>query len=357
VALQVVEMTELGTISAAWNLVKILCTKDPPSRMDSSREGEAWTALVAAAILLKRQEMACEPTPTEYKPALGRVRQWLLSIVTQGWLPAVDRDLAGRMMAVLGDPRDLDALVTVAGGPFVMGRDDSDNAGPQHSVTLPTFRIGKYPVVNAQYERFVKATGREWSSKDRHRPERANAPAAIVTWYDVCAYCAWLTQLWRANATITANEVVRLPSEAEWEKACRGGSDLEDDNGSRSRHFPWGHEWKEDHCNSKELGLDDTCVVGMFPQGASPYGCLDMGGQVWEWTLSLWGKNMHTPDFRYPYVPEDGREDLKASVQVRRVLRGGSFGGTWDRARSTYRGALEPTGFWRGDGFRIVVAG
>jgi iron(II)-dependent oxidoreductase len=356
VALQVAEMTIRGTSSAAWNLIETLCADDPPSESDSLQAIEPWTPLMAGAILHKGHEWILDSMPMEYAPVLERVRQWLHAIVTQGWLQPVDRDRAGQMMAVLGDPRDLDALVTIPAGSFVMGSDDGGNASPKHVLTLPRFRIGKYPVVNAQYERFVKAAGREWLSKDRYRPERSNAPAALLTWFDARAYCAWLTQEWRAKGVISANEVVRLPTEAEWEKACRGSINLDDTNGDPARLYPWGNEWNEDRCNSNELGLDDTCVVGMFPQGASPYGCLDMGGQVWEWTLSLWGKNMHAPQFRYPYDSEDGREDPKADADVRRVLRGGSFGGTYDRAGCAFRGGLEPTGFWRGDGFRIVVA-
>ena len=80
-----------------------------------------------------------------------------------------------------------------------------------------------------------------------------------------------------------------------------------------------------------------------------------MAGQVWEWTTTLWGSDMATPSFAYPYA-QDGREDPDAPANIRRVLRGGCFSSGAAKACTTYRGSLEPDGFWRGNGFRIVVA-
>lgn len=80
-----------------------------------------------------------------------------------------------------------------------------------------------------------------------------------------------------------------------------------------------------------------------------------MAGQIWEWTTTLWGNDMATPSFAYPYR-DDGRENLGAPADIRRVLRGGCFSSTSVKACCTYRGSLEPNGFWRGNGFRIVVS-
>ena len=115
---------------------------------------------------------------------------------------------------------------------------------------------------------------------------------------------------------------------------CRGrDGDLAERGGvgtRRARHrwssFPWADEWRDDCANTREAGIGDTCAVGAFPDGMSEAGCLDMAGNVWEWTRSLWGKDWQKPDFKYPYQPDDpNREDLDAGDDVWRVLRGGSF--------------------------------
>jgi iron(II)-dependent oxidoreductase len=80
-----------------------------------------------------------------------------------------------------------------------------------------------------------------------------------------------------------------------------------------------------------------------------------MAGNVWEWCTTLWGDNMKTPSFQYPWREDDGREALDAPGSVRRVLRGGCFSSGKEKACGTYRGSLEPDDFWRGNGFRIVV--
>lgn len=145
---------------------------------------------------------------------------------------------------------------------------------------------------------------------------------------------------------------MRLPTEPEWERASRG--DMPD--GGDEIVYPWGHGWNSDAANSEETGFNAPCATGLFPAGQSPYGCLDMAGQVWEWTTTLWGDDMATPHFTYPYA-DDGREDPSAGPSIRRVLRGGCFSSTSLKACCSYRGSLEPDGFWRGNGFRIVVSG
>jgi iron(II)-dependent oxidoreductase len=280
----------------------------------------------------------------------------------------------------LGDERDLDELVTVPAGPFLMGSSATDEMAqadekPQHKVRLPAFKIGKYPVTNARYLHFVQATGRTWRSDAGRRADRANHPAVYVSWHDAQAYCAWLTRIWQAEGKIAVDEVVRLPSEAQWEKAARGGlpspsegeelgpvpSEAEGER-VESRIYPWGDEWDETMCNTSELGLGETCAVGMFPKGASPYGCLDMAGNVWERTISLWGESYLRPDFKYPYNPTDGRENLDAGDEVLRVVRGGSWSYLRDWVRCAFRFGLAPLGgdlpflAWGSLGFRIVVS-
>ena len=260
---------------------------------------------------------------TDPEPALQDVtRDELVALLGDPYLagtPPAIRAAAGQALALLGDPRNFDELVVVPSGPFLMGDDADSSARPQHEVMLPAYQIGIYPVTNAQYLRFVEATGRAWRSDEGRRPEKATCPVAYVSWHDARAYCAWLTGVWRAEGTIAAGETVRLPTEAEWEKAARG---------TDGRTYPWGGAWEATRCNTRELALGGTTPVGTFAEGRSPYGCLDMAGNVWEWTLSLWGRwtgERAELQFSYPYGSADGRENLGAGDDMLRVVRGGSF--------------------------------
>ncbi|MDO6732631.1 SUMF1/EgtB/PvdO family nonheme iron enzyme [Marinovum sp. 2_MG-2023] len=266
----------------------------------------------------------------------------LAAIVEQGRTPAMLRRRAGAALARLGDPRPLQALTDIPAGRYRMGGDLHPNSAPEHFVDLAAFHIGVYPVTCDAFQRFATDTNRNWTSP----PERRNHPATDLTWHDARAYCDWLTQGWRRTGQITPTEVVRLPTEREWEATARGLDGL---------IWPWGQEWAPEHANDEVTGFNDTCAVGLFPEGASPFGCFDMAGQVWEWCTTLWGDDMTAPGFAFPWA-EDGREALDAAPQVRRVLRGGCFSSGRVKANGIYRGSLEPNGFWRGNGFRIVVA-
>jgi len=242
-------------------------------------------------------------------------------------------------------------MVDVPAGWVTMGCASNPNSAPLHRLPLAGFRIGAYPVTNARYAAFVAATGRAWLSTDGHLPERANRPATDLTWHDARAFCAWLTPLWRRAGRIAPDTMLRLPTEPEWERAARG------DRPAPPTGFvhPWGETWDDDRVNGETTGLNDSCAVGLFPRGRSPWGCEDMAGQVWEWCSTLWGEDMARPDFAYPWR-DDGREARDAPDRVRRVLRGGCFSSGPAKANVAYRGSLEANGFWRGNGFRIVAS-
>ncbi|KAK6213863.1 serine/threonine protein kinase [Colletotrichum tabaci] len=243
-------------------------------------------------------------------------------------------------------------LAEVPAGSFTMGSHSHPNSQPPENITLRSFRIGVYPVVVRDYLAFTRESARDWVSPDGADPERLNAPATDLTWHDAREYCTWLTHRWRASGTIGPHEQVRLPTEPEWERAARGD---QQDGGNEGLIYPWGTTWDGDGANCETTGFNTTCAVGLFPKGRSPYRCLDMAGHVWEWCSTLWGEDMATPSFRYPWR-DDGREAPDATEKIRRVLRGGCFSSPKVKANCTYRGSLEPSGYWRGNGFRIVVA-
>jgi formylglycine-generating enzyme required for sulfatase activity len=227
----------------------------------------------------------------------------------------------------------------VPAGQFLMGsdpkkdKDAEDDEQPQHTLDLPAYRIARAPVTNAQYLAFVQAAGHRvpehW--EDGKPPGgKEEHPVVLVSWHDAMAYCRWLGE--------ATGRPYRLPSEAEWEKAARG---------TDGRIWPWGDEWEKKLCNSAEGGPGDTTPVGQYsPGGDSPYGCMDMAGNVWEWTPSVYRD--------YPYDPEDGREDPKAGGPF--ALRGGSWLLNRRIARVSYRSRTHPVSFNGSIGFRVVVA-
>ncbi|MBL8107809.1 MAG: SUMF1/EgtB/PvdO family nonheme iron enzyme, partial [Anaerolineales bacterium] len=141
-------------------------------------------------------------------------------------------------------------------------------------------------------------------------------------------YCKWLNNLLKAE--LPSGLILRLPTEAEWEKAARWKSSPSGrgQGEGEALEYPWGNTFDKNKCNTSEGGKGDTTPIGFYsPQGDSPYGCADMSGNIWEWTHSLLKS--------YPYKANDGRED--ENVDASRVLRGGSFNyGGWI-ARCAYR--------------------
>ena len=184
-----------------------------------------------------------------------------------------------------GNGLDTSEMVYVPAGTFVMGADTENLQAmswekPAHEVTLDAFWIDKHEVTNGQFARCV-ASGycvQPRSTASKTRPQYygnvdfADYPVIYVDWNQAYYYCAWVGK--------------RLPTEAEWEKAARG---------TDSNRYPWGNE--EDSAelmNSGHLQDGDTEKVGSYPDGSSPYGALDMAGNVWEWTSDLFDRNAYT---------------------------------------------------------------
>jgi len=231
------------------------------------------------------------------------------------------------------------AWVDVPEGPFLYGEDKTQK-------TLPSFKIARYPVTNAQYQCFIDdggyADGRWWVGLAGHpASERGfwntpNHPRETVSWYEAVAYTRWLTAKLHEHGRLPEAMTVRLPTEQEWEKAARG------DDG---REFPWGDGFQSGRANIDETYLNagpfylrQTTAVGIYPKDTLPFGLLDMAGNVWEWCLN---------EYRLP-------ERTGTEGDERRVLRGGSWDSLQDYARCAYRGDVDPDDRHGSYGFRVV---
>jgi formylglycine-generating enzyme required for sulfatase activity len=234
--------------------------------------------------------------------------------------------------------------VDIPAGEFWMGSERGfDDERPLHRVYLDAYRIARTPVTNAKYHLFTQASGHAAPSYwEDERPPRdlESHPVVNVSWHDAMAYCAWLSE--------QTGQAITLPSEAQWERAARGNLD--------QREYPWGEDFEAVRCNSDELGLGRTTPVGIFPDGASPDGCLDMVGNVWEWTRSLWGQDWQKPEFGYPYDANDGREDPATPDEMLRMVRGGSWRHSRSGMRCAFRNRGDPQLGYDGFGFRLLAS-
>ncbi len=291
----------------------------------------------------------------------------------------------------------------------------------QHKLTLPDYYIARYPVTNAQFRPFVEGDGyenpdywtkqgwawrqgaepdlspwddysdedfkrrsREWlagrpvEKRDRHfwwndsRWGAPTRPVVGVTWFEAVAYTRWLEErlkvasfklkVWQDKKIVNVNLQratfnLQLPSEAEWEKAARGGLPSPERRGvgGEVQKYPWGNDWQENCANIETVGLEQTNPVGMFPAGASPYGVLEMSGNVWEWTRSRWGeRSVMQVEYGYPYNSADGREQLEGMKIL--ILRGGSWYNDLRNARCAFRPGNLPDFFGYDSGLRMVVS-
>lgn len=192
--------------------------------------------------------------------------------------------------------KDGSVLVAVPGGRFPMGFGSA-----RREVEVPAFLIGRTEVTNEQYGRFAEATGRP---APKGPPDH---PVTDVSWHDAAAYCQWAG--------------LRLPTQAEWEKAAAGPD---------GRLYPWGDDWRPDLCNSSESGRGMTTPVGFFPLGASPCGALDMAGNVSEWcsdavdgqARAIRGGNWNSPiGYCLAATPDLARPDEHADFLGFRVAK------------------------------------
>lgn len=272
-----------------WRLIEALC---PLAAGDPEATAEdVWGSYLAGQVVLESVKSFGELTRRD-RETLERLRSWFVRLLGDPVLPALERAQAGRILARLGDSRPGVTSVegmefsTVPAGAFQLG-DDARKAEISYA-----YRMARFPVTVGQFNEFASAT------ESLERPEwlgdEANEPVAWVSWEDAKEFCRWLTAKWREEKRIAADWTVSLPSEEEWEKAARGAD---------GRQYPWGNEEEApERANCRDSGIRRVSTVGCFPSGASPYGCEEMAGNVWEWTRSRAGEE----------------EEL-------RVLRGGSY--------------------------------
>ena len=383
-----------GAAPVIWLMADALCWRqcDDPELTPQ----DAWGALLAGQALAETADLQqIEP----YNLAqFERVRRWLKAILTEGtaaepcqgskpWqgcepLPARERALAGNLLAIFGDDRPgvrlrADGLPDIAwmpipAGAFMMGSDESNDEKPRHRVTFrDPFQISRYPVTNAQYEAFIEAGGyterwREcWTTEgwkwkkdrtDRFHPGGAfdlpNHPVVGVSWYEAMAFCAWLTEQFRAVETHgRASLQCRLPTEAEWEYAARGKPTPNPSQEGKYERYPWGDEITPEHANYSDTNIGATSAVGGFPRGKSAFGCEEMAGNVYEWCLDVWHDN-------YQNAPEDGSAWLQGGDEDRRVRRGGAYWNSVEDIRCAFRNwGLRRVNGDGNDGFRVVLVG
>lgn len=222
--------------------------------------------------------------------------------------------------------------VVIPAGWFLMGCESGqDNERPVHRVWVDSFGLGKYPVTHGQYEIFLQSTGTA-PPKYWGEPSFADAlkPVVGVTWYEASAFCDWLS--------LQTGNPFRLPTEAEWERAARGGKD--------SELFPWGDQAPADlPLIGCDLDSGGPARVGVNPPNR--FGLYDMSEGVHEWCSDYYDYNY------YRVSPE--RNPQGAASGARRASRGGSWRHQIKFARCAARSSLPP-GFQYADyGFRVAV--
>ena len=321
---------------------------------DATEPIDARAPRVALAAQCLADLEAWQLPPDVLQPVRAAVTP-VVGILTdpQQTAPLETRVVVAEAFGRVGDPRLTDAArwVTVPAGRFWRGTENGgqDRERPAGWVHVPELAIARWAVTVGEYAAFVEARGYEergwWSAagwdwrvgKVRfdwdHRPESGvipapadwsgqlgrpgNHPVTGVSWFEAEAFCRWTTE---ESGAGRAGLVVRLPSEAEWEKAARGGESLRDGakNPLPKREYPWGNAYEKANANGPELRLRTTTPVGLFPAGHGPCGTWDQAGNIWEWCEDDWHDD-------YKGAPTDGRARVDEPRGRGRVLRGGSF--------------------------------
>lgn len=263
-------------------------------------------------------------------------------------------------------------------GVFVMGSKDNNDLAvdpeiPQHTVDISyDYWMARYPVTNFLFSEFIKHTshtttaeksgygskyvGSEWKDeagvwwkhplgKTSDLKDKHNHPVVVVSWEDTMAYCQWFQETFEVEIVNgLGGYKVRLPTEAEWEKAARG---------IYGNEWPWGNKFDKDCCNSKEGGRNGTTPVGYYSAigGDSPFDCADMVGNIWEWCFDWFNENEYKNLFAETVIDPRG-----PTSGIEHVLRGGAYNVGKRITRCAYRHHYTPDGCYPNIGFRICLS-
>jgi formylglycine-generating enzyme required for sulfatase activity len=381
----------------AWPQLRSLMNELCPSSLPDGEQHERallWAGQIAAEY---------GKDNIEHKWKQGKGEEYLARLLAHTlnlfgkdkYLPPRERAEAGDVLAKLGDPRlgvqnDF-IFCRIPKGKFWMGSKkgdegsfDSEYLQFEYPIAEDYFML-RYPITNAQFNLFVQTDGYKakqywdaaikagyWSEdgfKGRYDNEARIAPISYsapfnlpnhpvvgVSWYEAVAFCKWLTvqiqnyELGILNENSSAanhlksqivnrKTEIRLPAEAEWERAARGG---------KSQRYPWGDEITPNHANFANTNINATSAVGAFPLGTNDYGLLDMSGNVWEWCATQWQEN-------YKNYLEKEQQLNNLEGDSARVVRGGSCGDAGVGLRCAFRDWGDPSGRGGGFGFRVVV--
>ncbi|UCE42318.1 MAG: formylglycine-generating enzyme family protein [Candidatus Aminicenantes bacterium] len=224
-------------------------------------------------------------------------------------------------------------MIYIPSGKFQMGLYTGNNIEkPLHSVYLDGYWIGKFEITFDQYDRFCEDRGiakpeDEGWGRDRY-------PVINISWEDAMAYCRWLSK--------EIGYDFMLPTEAQWEKAAKG---------TDGRTYPWGESLpSDDRANFNEGSANfvkHTTPVGSYPEGSSPYGVLDMAGNVYEWCLD-WYSSANSSS----YIKKNPRGPKRGTY---RVLRGGSWYGSSHCLGTSFRISAKPDSRYFHIGFRVCI--
>ncbi len=404
-----------GGISNAVSIIQSLMVVTLPANVNEYKDIH-WKLVPLFGEALLSLHLEDREDAVFFSKIMSNIRDLLLNMISGDFISIPERQKTGDILGRLRDPRSGVSIqsngypditwVEIPQGDFIMGSKQEDEKAsndefPIHKVLLSSYYISRYPITNSQYKAFIDDHGyddekywtklgwawrqgqtcdlsiiqdpeilaryHDWfnqrSLEKRSRPfwfddpkwGAPNRPVVGVCWHEAIAFTKWFNEKLKQEKRILVlgqnpheiipEYVIRLPSEAEWEKAARG---------VEGAKYPWGEKWIEDYANTAETGLGETSPVGIFPGGGSPFGVLDMAGNVYEWTQSIWGHtSTDIPDYAYPYYANDGREQIEAGGL--RVLRGGAWFYKNYHARCANRYWEPPDDYFERYGFRIVL--